>query len=728
MKALLNKEVDFSLLAKENNQTISASLLTLEKVVVEKIHFNIPIYQRLYVWEINQIQTLLEDLKKAFSNAPEDSYFLGGIMLSNGANGKIDLVDGQQRFTTLWLICDALSESNSDLKNFTFFGEEPRIHFSIREKAQEYLKNQYSFKKYLNEKGEVSKGVEADISEIIPLVTGRKTIINLLTEFKKKGDFDSNSFGKYIFSKVHFSQTFIPIKSDMNRVFEAMNNRGKQLEHHQLLKSKLLEVVSAEKRLTYSLLWDACSDMNSYIEKSIKDVADISWKDLFSNFEFLHEGENEEIIKKTKYKLDALNIVEFLNKKSSAKEKEKSLLEILKDSLDDEPDKKKTEKKEITENEYFSKKIRSIISFPTFLLHTLRIYQANKNDANNESSDVNEKKLIENFDVKKCFNNEEKVTDFINLLWKLRILFDRYVIKWVYNDQNKEEQQSIENIQISKSIITNLNGSKNEAISIQRTENTDYILKDLIVLQSMLYHSQEMITQYWLTPFLHYLLECKFKNNEDILDRLEFLDNELFYTADSSKLKDRTYNVIFRDRKDYFKNLKNTENYLKTADGTNYPNYIFYKLEYILWKNREKLCDKYQLNKDKWHQYRMTAKNSVEHVFPQNSKRENEHIKYLSDDKFNEFSDKKKNPLDDFGNLVLISPGINSEYSNKSYQEKKGKFDSKKDIDSLKSALIFKEVDWNYNTAIFHRDEMIELVDNYMDSNKEKLNLEFSNK
>lgn len=718
MGVLLNKDINFKVLATNENQSIAASLLNLEKVVEEGIHFNIPIYQRLYVWKIDQIKTLLEDLKTAFYNNKEASYFLGGIMLSSSANDKIDLVDGQQRFTSLWLICDALSKSNPSLKSFTYLKEEPRIHFSIRDKAQAYLKDQSAFNEYLNDNGTVLNGLESEVSEIIPLATGRKIIIDVLEEFKKDKDFNSQLFGDYIFTKVQFSQTFIPIKSDMNRVFEAMNNRGKQLAHHELLKSKLLENISSEKRETYSLMWDSCSDMNSYIEKSLKDVAGLSWKDIFSNFKFLKDDE-EFIVKDNKYNLDALNIVELLKYKTGDNEKEKSLLSILKDHSNNDPHISKTE---IKENDYSSKQIRSIISFPTFLLHALRVYQANTQHVEFDSSDVNEKKLIENFMSDTTFSEEKNVTDFIKLLWRLRILFDRYVIKWVYNEENKEEYQSIENIQISKSEVTNKDGSKNETISIQRIENTDETLNDLVTLQGMLYHSQEMITQYWLTPFLHFLSKQDFNSNVSVLKKLEVLDNELFYSNNTDKLKDRTYHVIFKDKTQLLNNLKDTENYLKAARGTDYPNYIFYKLEYILWKNRKKLCVKYpELDNNKWNDYRMTAKNSVEHIFPQNAKEENRHIEYLSLAKFEDLQSKNIKPLDEFGNLVLISPGMNSEYSNKPYQEKKGKFDSKRDIDSLKSALIFKDTQWDYDKAVSHRNEMVDLITEYIDLNKARL-------
>lgn len=715
MQALIDRDIQFSDLKRAENKEVAASLLTLKTVIDENIYFNIPIYQRLYVWKTDQIRTLLEDLKNAFLNNPNDYYFLGAIMLSSNSNEKIDLVDGQQRFTTMWLLCDILTESNPDLEKFTYYKSEPRIHFSIRTKAQEYLKDKNSFKEYINDNGDILPGIEAEISEIIPLVEGRNTIIGWLEDL----EIDRESFGAYLLSKVQFSQTFIPSKSDMNRVFEAMNNRGKQLEHHELLKSKILNVISSEKRATYGRIWDSCSNMNKYIEKSLKDVTNLTWKDIFSNYKFLKNEESEVEVSNTKYDLDSLNIVELLNKDSREKEHVMSLSEILGQELDE--DQSNVHAK-INEEEYSSKNIRSIISFPTFLLHTLRVYQAKTKGLGFDSSDVNDKNLIENFSVDTFFTEEKDATYFIELLWELRVLFDRYVIKWIYDEETREEYHGIENIQISKNMITNKDETKNEVVSIQRIESTDKILKDLMVLQGMLYHSQEMITQYWLTPFLYYLSVAPELTNKDILDKLETLDNELFYSNYVDKLKDRSYEVIFKDNKELLQNLKDTKEYLSSAKGTGYPNYIFYKLEYILWKNKEMLLEKYsELNKDKWANYRLTAKNSVEHIYPQNTRDENKHIEYIEKDKLDELNKKNINPLDEFGNLVLLSPGMNSEYSNKPYQEKRGGFISKRTVDSLKSALIFKQTDWNYEKAVKHRNKMVCLIESHINSNKERL-------
>ena len=109
---------------------------------------------------------------------------------------------------------------------------------------------------------------------------------------------------------------------------------------------------------------------------------------------------------------------------------------------------------------------------------------------------------------------------------------------------------------------------------------------------------------------------------------------------------------------------------------------------------------------------------TIEHIFPQNQKLENKHIEYISLEELERLVLEGKHPIDDFGNLVLLSPGMNSEYSNMPYKQKKGKYDSKTEIDSLKSDLIFKNTDWDWKLAVKHRNEMIDLIENYLEKLK----------
>jgi hypothetical protein len=69
---------------------IASKLYSLAEIVTESPHwhFNIPIYQRLYVWGEDQVLTLLNDLVNAYEH-DEDLFFLGGSTRRNSASSTI---------------------------------------------------------------------------------------------------------------------------------------------------------------------------------------------------------------------------------------------------------------------------------------------------------------------------------------------------------------------------------------------------------------------------------------------------------------------------------------------------------------------------------------------------------------------------------------------------------------------------------------------------------------
>ena len=116
-----------------------------------------------------------------------------------------------------------------------------------------------------------------------------------------------------------------------------------------------------------------------------------------------------------------------------------------------------------------------------------------------------------------------------------------------------------------------------------------------------------------------------------------------------------------------------------------------------MWKNWE--FDK----NDKFNKFRITSKNSVEHIYPQNPENRNQHPEL------------EKEHLDSFGNLALLSVAQNSEYSNKSVTVKKSMFDEKSETyDSLKSYYIFKSLlEWNSDSIELHKKDMIDKIKNH---------------
>ncbi|MGV8981953.1 HNH endonuclease family protein, partial [Clostridium sp.] len=136
---------------------------------------------------------------------------------------------------------------------------------------------------------------------------------------------------------------------------------------------------------------------------------------------------------------------------------------------------------------------------------------------------------------------------------------------------------------------------------------------------------------------------------------------------------------------------------LKEPLGTGFPHYWFYKLEYILW---EKLSS----TSETWKNFKMTAKNSVEHISPQTQK----------DTDTNTVSAEM---LNNFGNLSLVSRSINSEYSNLPFNEKRQRFmnNNRVKLDSLKMDLIYKNDCWSDTKAKEHQDEMVKIINEYLE-------------
>ena len=88
--------------------------------LVDRI-LNIPIYQRLFVWEEEQINRLLQDLEEAFKKSSNTPYYIGIITVVE-KDGQWDIVDGQQRLTFLSLFgayCCSKNEK-SIWQNFLF--------------------------------------------------------------------------------------------------------------------------------------------------------------------------------------------------------------------------------------------------------------------------------------------------------------------------------------------------------------------------------------------------------------------------------------------------------------------------------------------------------------------------------------------------------------------------------------------------------------------------------
>mgnify|MGYP006382226993 FL=1 len=627
-----------------------------DKALEADIKFNIPIYQRLYVWKEEQVKKLLEDTYNAYiisKENPENDYYLGGVIVVKNGD-RYDLIDGQQRFTTLWLIAQQLQE------NLTPFLKD-RMHFSIRDHANEFFSN--------------SNIASEEVGELKNIKDAITTISNYFTDKNKKKE-----FSEYLYKKLKLVFTVVPQDVDLNKLFETINSGGIQLQHHELLKAKMLEALkyNPKEKKIYSKLWDSCSFMDNYIENNLAVSLNCTKTDIYQNL-YISNIDNLKDINK---------VLDFISLKIKDDDQDQKLLQdILKLTKIEETPSSKVEK----ENEI---KVRSIISFSMLLLHTLRIFLKEENEEKRlDIKEVNEKELLKIFTHKNKENDEKKygefdfnyenVTKFLNLLWKVRFAFDEHIIKWVNIDDKSDE------VHLICKIIDNVSS---KSPSLQRDETE--VSKSFSLLQSMLYHTQPVINHYWLTPLLNKLVnEAQFDNEK----YLQLIDNYLFFPKRKRDLRDNTWFIM----NNYNLEIEQCEKVLEQFDlkeGNDYrqfSHYLFYKVEYILWF----------LDKNRSNEFYFRAKNSVEHISPQTR---NENYK-----KDNLVSD---NYLHSFGNLALVSRERNSEFGNKPFEVKQIDFKTKKDdiSNNLKMALIYANENWGDEKCQEHLKDIKDKVAIYI--------------
>ena len=652
---------------------IASKLYSLAELVKESPdwHFNIPIYQRLYVWGEDQVLTLLNDLVNAYERH-EDLFFLGGTLLveQEGSKGRhFDLIDGQQRFTTLWLISHAWREA---LKPFltvtTDKFTEPRLRFAIRPEVNRFLETLA-----LGGRGQPMPDEEA--------TKRMRTALDLMKSvFEKRplpagvSDQAAHLAGltEFVFGKVKFVITTVPRETDLNKLFEVINNRGVQLQHHEILKARMLDALTEVERGAFAIMWETCADMENFIERSLSGILGKSSASEVAGFYERGELANAPIVRtKLQERMQGQSDHHAL-----------TLEEILR-SVEESPAPESATKDDDADPTW----VRSIFGFPLFLQHTLRIWLLE-----NERADLPrllDRELLELFEthfLKDATKRADNVRSFIDLLWRLRVIFDEHIVKWA--DQGEEEIHLISTISVSTS-----SGKRYMSRSRQTDSHRAFSL-----LQSMLYHSQEITTQYWVTPLLLFMHRNPGEKAESQSDKakryfryLRHLDNHLLGSAADDSLVVRTL-AFMKDPWQRRALIHETE--LANASGVKFAHYWFYKLEFVLWFQEKRAIER-------WKKFRLTAKSSVEHISPQTpTERDDNRVDQA---------------LNHFGNLALVSRSLNSEYSNLPFNEKRQRFinSNKSRLDSLKMDLIYENEHWNDTKAFAHQQEMIDCLDCY---------------
>lgn len=668
---------------------IDSNLYTLYQLARQQDNawcFNVPIYQRLYVWGDDQIKTLLTDMANAFDRGDEQ-FFLGGTLLvDKTANEdhergvrRFDLIDGQQRFTTLWLL-STVPVWHEVLGDFSRVrikeGTIPRLHFSIREQVNDYLAS-------LMPGG---KSMTAEAIDTRSMSEAQQLMASFAKNYKRANgkpvdDDYLRALADFVYRKVSLVLTQVPEGMDLNKLFEVINNRGIQLQHHEILKARLLRDIPPENRPRYGAMWNACADMSGFVERNLCQETQLEAHrlgDLYARGRLL----------------DASAVRELLSRKMGGPDadgEERQTLQAIVDGMDTDSD---TYSRAAEKDEDEEPWARSIVGFPLFLQHVLRIWL--KEEGRVDLPRLLDRQLLALFEVAFLVpvdevQRTERAQGFIDLLWRMRVLWDEYVIKWV--DQGDEENHQV--------CLTSVSTSDNKRYINRGRDSASH--QGLSLLQSMLYHSQEITTHYWLTPFLYFIhqnvdaVRGTGSDVEHIYGFLCHLDNQLLGEVTDEPLVKRTRG--FMDDPWRKAPALMFDRVLPGKHGVDFAHYWFYKLDFVLW---------YEQNRDRalWGRFRFTAKNSVEHISPQ----------HPQDTDTNKVSAEW---LNRFGNLALVSRSINSEYGNLPFNEKRQRFLNKlqqeKRPDSLKMDLIYSSEAWGDDLARIHQEDMLATLRRHYD-------------
>lgn len=98
------------------NDTFTPESLNIRDIFCNgNVLYKVPDYQRRYGWKNEQLEALWGDLYDSFKNDSKANYFLGSIVVVKNANNIYELIDGQQRLTTLMIMISVLSKTYPDI-------------------------------------------------------------------------------------------------------------------------------------------------------------------------------------------------------------------------------------------------------------------------------------------------------------------------------------------------------------------------------------------------------------------------------------------------------------------------------------------------------------------------------------------------------------------------------------------------------------------------------------
>lgn len=546
----------------------------IKDLLSDTARYLIPMYQRNYAWGEGEINQLIQDVtdyqQKSSGNQP---YYIGTLVVFERSDGCFEVIDGQQRFTTLSLIATCLKQSklkNAATIDMTWFGI-PNIDFESRP---------HSIATF----AALFRGVDVHKLQGNGYNEGIVNGYKLIEKALQSLDGQLSDFCQYLFSKVQITRVKVPEDTDLNHYFEVMNSRGEQLEKHEVIKARLMAVLNdiadaEDRRVSIEVLnkvWEATANMERYVQYGF--TTDERQRLFGYNDWSGFEPENfAELADRLQIKSEADNATSAM------------LLSDILASTDS------GNGSTAADSDGAAERFTSVINFPNFLLHVLRLISK-------EDVPLDDKQLIDQFDIHLLRSKEKisRVKNFTFALLKCKYLFDQFVIKRDYAEG--KDRWSLKRLRRyesgSASYLNAFDGGEDGLAGINR--------QVLMLLSAFHVSTPTLVYKHWLNGALYYLYQQDNISAEEYLAELERLAKLFVFGRFLSEGEGEDYfRMIYEPAMVEITEIVPDE---KLRYGHVQNNFVFNFLDYLLWcKNKD--------TSGVVKHYEFTFRSSVEHFY-----------------------------------------------------------------------------------------------------------------
>jgi len=243
-------------------------------------YYQIPDYQRPYSWESKQVEELWDDIFSAMEKG-EQTYFLGATILTETGDGHYDVVDGQQRLTTLMILFCVLRDLNLANNNVVCNAIKSLIDAKYRLRLITQSHNQGQFE------NEILEGVKFPKEHMTDKERDANLFINTALIFRERLEAITDKaqierFVSYLMDQVVMISIVSSNQSFAIRLFQVLNARGLPLSNADLIKSYLYSRCDKDKLPQLTQDWIKID----LISKDLQEEGGVDVETLLSYFAY----------------------------------------------------------------------------------------------------------------------------------------------------------------------------------------------------------------------------------------------------------------------------------------------------------------------------------------------------------------------------------------------------------------------------------------------------------